>query len=65
MNLVLIRLLCAAVIIVVIAVTYVILQNLREKGVKIFKYGIVRWLISFSVGILLFLLGAKLILTYL
>lgn len=63
MNLVLIRLLCAAVIIVVIAVTYVILQNLEEKGVKIFRYGIVRWLISFGVGILLFLLGVRLLLT--
>lgn len=38
MKLVLIRFLCAAAIITVIAVTYVILQNLGEKGVKIFRY---------------------------
>ena len=60
MSLALIRFLCAAAIIVVIAVTYVILQNLGEKSVKIFRYGIVRWLIAFAVGILLFLLGARL-----
>ncbi len=62
MNLVLIRLLCVVVLLVVIAVIYVILQNLGEKGIKIFKYGLIRCLIAFIIGILLFLLGVKLIL---
>lgn len=63
LTLVLLRLLCVAILLVVIAITYVILQNLGEKGIKIFRNSIVRWGLSFATGILLFLLAATLIFT--
>lgn len=61
MKIVILRLLCAAILLVVIAITYVVLQRLGEKGVNIFRNSIVRWGLSFAVGILLFLLVAGLI----
>lgn len=61
MKIVILRLLCAAILLVGIAITYVLLQHLSEKGIKIFHNSIVRWSLSFIVGILLFLLAANLI----
>lgn len=63
MTIVIIRLLCAVSILFVIAITYVVLQALGEKGINIFNKNIIRWTLSFVVGIFLFLLGAKFILT--
>lgn len=63
MKIVILKILCAIVILIVIAMTYVILQTLGEKGIKLFKISIVRWFLSFIAGILLFLLVAKFILT--
>lgn len=63
MKIVILKILCAIVILIVIAMTYVILQTLGEKGIKPFKNSIVRWFLSFITGILLFLLGVKFILT--
>ncbi len=63
MKIVILKILCAIVILIVIAMTYVILQTLGEKGIKLFKNSIVRWFLSFITGILLFLLGVKFILT--
>ena len=60
MTIVIIRLLCAVIVLIVIAITYVALQTLGEKGIKIFNNSIIRWTLSFVVGIFLFLMGVKL-----
>lgn len=62
MNVVILQLLCAVAILTIIAISYVVSQNLGEKGIKPFSHDIFRWIFSFSVGILLFLFGVKLIL---
>lgn len=61
MKIVILRLLCAVILLVVIAITYVVLQHLGEKGIRIFHNSIVRWCLSFVVGISLFLLVTNLI----
>lgn len=63
MKIVIFRILCVTSILVVIAITHVVLQTLGEKGIKIFNNRMMRWCLSFGVGVLLFLLGVKLILT--
>lgn len=63
MNIVVIRVLCAAIMLVVMAIIYVVLEILGKKGVKIFKNGLIRWTLTFALGIFLFLFGAKFILT--
>lgn len=63
MNIVVIRVLCVAIMLVVMAIIYVILEILGKKGVKIFKNGLIRWTLTFALGIFLFLFGAKFILT--
>lgn len=63
MTTVIIRLLCVAIVLVVIAITYVILETMGKKGVRIFRNGVIRWTLTFVLGIFLFLFGAKFILT--
>lgn len=63
MTTVVIRLLCAAIILVVMAITDVILETLGRKRVKIFRNGVLRWTLSFVLGIVLFLSGVKFIFT--
>lgn len=62
MKIVILKILCAAIILIVIAITHVVLQTLGEKGIKMFRNSVIRWCLSFAVGILLFLLGAKFVL---
>lgn len=59
MTTVIIRLLCAAIMLVVMAITYVILETLGKKGVKMFRNGLIRWTLTFVLG----MFGAKFILT--
>lgn len=63
MKTVIFKLVCVVMMLVMIAVTYVVLQTFGERGVKIFRNGIVRWTASFVVGIGLFLLGVNIIFT--
>lgn len=61
LQIVLTRAIGAAIGMVLIAVIYVILQNLAQKGVRVFQHEAVRWICSFIIGILLFILGASIL----
>lgn len=61
MKVVIIRLLCAAIVLVAIAITYVVLQAFGKKGIKIFNNGIIRWILSYVVGLALFLIFVNII----
>ncbi len=59
MKIVILRIFCAAVILIIIAITNEVLQTLGEKGINIFSNHRLRWCLSFIIGILLGLLGAN------
>lgn len=61
MKLIILRVLCVALVLVVMAITYVALEAAGKKGIKLFRNSIVRWILTFAAGILLVLLGAPVI----
>ncbi len=56
MKVVILKIGCVALILVVMAITYVALESAGKKGIRMFQNSIVRWILTFAIGILLALL---------